>query len=226
MVFITGDIHGRTEPLHDLMTRFQPNVDDIVVLLGDVGINYTGEVRDRLMKQELSRMKPTFFCIHGNHENRPQNIGSYQVKAWHDGRVLYEPDFPKILFPIDGDIFDIEGKRCIVVELLGDRAAKSLDGLDGVIVGFERRGEMAVFGVVIVAHAVADGLDGTRGHEESRRESDGERQQQEHAQVLAQVVPEFPRKALCQRGCHELPGQLPSGENVLVQLVGDQLAVA
>jgi len=53
--------------------------------------------------------------IHGNHENRPQNICSYQEKEWHGVRVLYEEDFPNILFPIDGDIFDIEGKQCIVI---------------------------------------------------------------------------------------------------------------
>lgn len=29
--------------------------------------------------------------------------------------MLYEEDFPNILFPVDGDIFDIEGKQCIVI---------------------------------------------------------------------------------------------------------------
>ena len=101
MVYITGDIHGSAEPLYDLFERFQPAEDDIIVLLGDVGVNYTGKMRDRLLKQELCNMKSTFFCIHGNHENRPQNIASYQEKQWHGGRVLYEEDFPNILFPVD-----------------------------------------------------------------------------------------------------------------------------
>ena len=115
MVYITGDIHGDTTPVYALINKFQPTEEDIIVLLGDVGVNYTGEMRDRLMKQELSRMKRAFFCIHGNHENRPQNIGTYQEKEWHGGRVLYEDDFPKLLFPVDGDIFDLEGKQCIVI---------------------------------------------------------------------------------------------------------------
>ncbi len=115
MVYITGDIHGDTTPVYALINKFQPTEEDIIVLLGDVGVNYTGGMRDRLMKQELSRMKPAFFCIHGNHENRTQNIGSYQEKEWHGGRVLYEDDFPKLLFPVDGDIFDLEGKQCIVI---------------------------------------------------------------------------------------------------------------
>ena len=60
-------------------------------------------------------MNVTLFCIHGNHENRPQNICSYHEKQWHGGRVLYEEDFPNILFPVDGDIFEIEGKQCLVI---------------------------------------------------------------------------------------------------------------
>ena len=113
--FITGYIHGETEPIYNLCESFQPESADIVVILGDAGLNYTGRLRDRIIKEELSGLKPTFFCIHGNHENRPQNIASYKEKEWHGGRVLYEDDFPNILFPVDGDIFDIEGKRCIVI---------------------------------------------------------------------------------------------------------------
>lgn len=61
MVYITGDIHGDTTPVHELFDKCQPTEKDIIVLLGDVGINYTGQIRDRLMKQELSRLKSTFF---------------------------------------------------------------------------------------------------------------------------------------------------------------------
>ena len=28
---------------------------------------------------------------------------------------MYEDDFPSILFPIDGEIFELEGKKCIVI---------------------------------------------------------------------------------------------------------------
>lgn len=115
MVYITGDIHGSADPLYDLFVRFQPTKEDIIVLLGDVGVNYTGTMRDRLLKQELCDMKSTFFCIHGNHENRPQNICSYHEKEWRGGRVLYEDDFPNILFPIDGDIFELDNQKCIVI---------------------------------------------------------------------------------------------------------------
>ena len=80
-----------------------------------MGVNYTGRLRDKFIKEEMNNIGVTFFCIHGNHENRPQNIASYQEKNWNGGRVLYEEEYPNILFPVDGDIFDLEGKRCIVI---------------------------------------------------------------------------------------------------------------
>lgn len=115
MVYITGDIHGELEPIYTLFERFQPKPEDIIVILGDVALNYTGRLRDRMMKEDMSAMKSTFFCIHGNHENRPQNIASYQEKLWHGGRVMYEEDFPNILFPVDGEIFDIDSRQCLVI---------------------------------------------------------------------------------------------------------------
>ena len=115
MVYITGDIHGSIGPIYELFEKFHPTADDIIVLLGDAALNYTGMLRDHIIKQEFRDLKTTFFCIHGNHENRPQNICSYHEKQWHGGRVMYEENYPNILFPLDGDIFDLEGKQCLVI---------------------------------------------------------------------------------------------------------------
>ncbi len=115
MVYITGDIHGDLDPVYTLFENFQPTAEDVIIILGDVALNYTGRLRDRIMKENMSALKSIFFCIHGNHENRPQNIESYKEKEWHGGRVLYEEDFPNILFPVDGDIFEIDGKKCLVI---------------------------------------------------------------------------------------------------------------
>lgn len=115
MVYITGDIHGKLEPIYDLYQRFKLTAKDIVIILGDVGVNYYGGQKDLYMKQEMAEMNCTFFCIHGNHENRPQNIASYKEKEWCGGRVLCEDEFPNILFPVDGDIFELADKRCMVI---------------------------------------------------------------------------------------------------------------
>ena len=115
MIYITGDIHGSLEPIFVLVEKYEPKEDDIIVILGDVAVNYTGRLRDKFIKEEMNNIGITFFCIHGNHENRPQNIASYQEKNWNGGRVLYEEDYPNILFPVDGDIFELEGNKCIVI---------------------------------------------------------------------------------------------------------------
>ena len=78
MIYITGDIHGSLEPIYELYDKYKPEDSDIIVILGDVGINYTGTLNDIRTKRAMNRLGATFFCIHGNHENRPQNIASYQ----------------------------------------------------------------------------------------------------------------------------------------------------
>lgn len=115
MVYITGDIHGALTPILNLFEEYSLKQNDIIVLLGDVGINYYGDIRDIRKKHIMNKYGTIFFCIHGNHENRPQNIESYKEKEWRGGRVLYENAFPNILFPVDGDIFDLEGNKCIVI---------------------------------------------------------------------------------------------------------------
>ena len=80
MVYITGDIHGELDPIYELFIRHRPSKDDIIVILGDVGVNYTGTLHDRGLKTAMSKLESTFFCIHGNHENRAQNIASYEEK--------------------------------------------------------------------------------------------------------------------------------------------------
>ena len=34
---------------------------------------------------------------------------------WNGGHVLYEEVYPNILFPMDEDIFELEGNKCIVI---------------------------------------------------------------------------------------------------------------
>ena len=84
-------------------------------VLGDAGINYYLGKKDYLLKAFLKDLPITLFCIHGNHEERPQNIPSYDEKEWNNGIVYYEEDYPNILFAKDGEIFNINGKSCLVI---------------------------------------------------------------------------------------------------------------
>ena len=55
------------------------------------------------------------FCIHGNHEERPENIRSYKTKKFHNGIVYYEEEYPNILFAKDAEIYDFNGYSVLVI---------------------------------------------------------------------------------------------------------------
>ena len=115
MVYYTGDIHGKKQEIVELCERFELTEEDIVVILGDVGANYYESERDKRLKRTLSRLKPTIFCIHGNHEIRPSNIPGYQTKEWNGGVVWYEAEYPNLLFAKDGEIFTMDGLTHLVI---------------------------------------------------------------------------------------------------------------
>lgn len=115
MVYITGDIHGQTERITYFADRFDMTEKDIIVILGDVGANYYLGKRDKKTKEALSSVKPTVLCIHGNHEARPSTIAGYEMKVWNDGLVYYQPEYPNLLFAVDGALYNIDGKQCIAL---------------------------------------------------------------------------------------------------------------
>ncbi len=115
MVYYTGDIHGSKFEIVRFCKRFNLTIKDVVVILGDVGANYYRNAKDAMLKSEFAKLKPTIFCIHGNHEMRPCTIPTYKTKEWNGGVVWYEEEYPNILFAKDGDIYDIEGTKHLVI---------------------------------------------------------------------------------------------------------------
>lgn len=115
MIILTGDTHREFDSIVDFCEEYQTTQDDVIIVLGDVGINYCLDSRDDFLKEELSHLPITLFCIHGNHEERPENLPNYQEKCWHDGIILYEEEYPNILFAQDGEIYDFGGKKAIVI---------------------------------------------------------------------------------------------------------------
>jgi 3-oxoacid CoA-transferase subunit A len=124
MVFITGDTHREFAHITAFCERFATSRDDILVILGDVGINYfgtypdveeTSKLNDNYLKMSLCDLPLTLLCLHGNHEMRPETIGTYQETPWMGGIVYQEEEYPNLLFAKDGEIYDLEGKRSIAI---------------------------------------------------------------------------------------------------------------
>ena len=57
----------------------------------------------------------TFLIIHGNHEARAESVGTYVSKEWNGGTVLYEEEYPDILFAVDGEVYQIGDKKAMVI---------------------------------------------------------------------------------------------------------------
>jgi 3-oxoacid CoA-transferase subunit A len=115
MFFITGDTHRAFRLMTALCDKLEITEDDVLVLLGDAGINYYGGVKDRRFKHEFCKLPLTLFCIHGNYEHRPNMLKSYAEKKWRGGKVYVEAEFPNLLFAKDGELFKLAGKKCIVI---------------------------------------------------------------------------------------------------------------
>ena len=115
MIYLTGDIHGRPMDTVLKAEKIGLTPNDTLILLGDVGANYFGDTRDTFVKASLARIPATILCIHGNHEKRPENVGTYKTKKWNGGVVWYEEEYPNLLFAKDGEVYTIEGRNYIAI---------------------------------------------------------------------------------------------------------------
>lgn len=116
MVYYTGDTHGKFDKILAFIRINELTADDTIVILGDAGFNYYGNHRgDAEKKAYLSKFSPRILCVHGNHEKRPATIETYKTKRVFGGTVWYEPQYPNILFAKDGEVYDLDGKKSIVI---------------------------------------------------------------------------------------------------------------
>ena len=111
MIYITGDTHREFSRLDNI--KF--NKDDMLIILGDVGINYYLNEEDNKIKEYLKKYNAKMFCIRGNHEERPENIKSYKEINMFGGKVFVEEKYPNLIFAKDGEEYNIVGKKILVI---------------------------------------------------------------------------------------------------------------
>lgn len=111
MIYITGDTHRRFERLDS----FKYKKGDMLIILGDAGINFYLDEKDEELKRYLNSLGIVFFCVRGNHEERPENIKTYKLKNFFGGKAYVEDKFKNLIFARDGEEYNIEGNSVLVI---------------------------------------------------------------------------------------------------------------
>ncbi len=117
-VFITGDTHGDFSNIERFCKIAKTTKSDTIIILGDSGLNYFTDSRSKDFKRRAQKLPITLFCIHGNHEERANNIKTYKWHQFWTGKVLVEDSFPSIKFAQDGEVYSIptmNGKKNAIV---------------------------------------------------------------------------------------------------------------
>lgn len=121
MIWLTGDKHGDYSSVKLFCESHDVGKDaggDIMVVLGDNGVNYFGGKRDKKLKAELAALPLTFFMVRGNHDQRPSLKVCREedyVSDYISGPVLVEDEFPNILYAKDGGMYDFSGTSVMVI---------------------------------------------------------------------------------------------------------------
>lgn len=111
MIYITGDTHRDFSRFYKL----EKDTDNMLIVLGDVGINYYLNEEDKIYKEYLKKLKLKLFCVRGNHEERPENISTYKEVEMFGGKVFIEEEYPNLIFAKDGETYYIDGKKILVI---------------------------------------------------------------------------------------------------------------
>lgn len=104
------DCHGQFQHFSNLHYKYNPE-ETAIIILGDVGFNYYGEEnpRDKEAKTLAEQLGCYIYCVRGNHEFRPQHLSTIVLEFDENvqGKVYYEPTFPRIRYFKDFGIYTI-----------------------------------------------------------------------------------------------------------------------
>lgn len=116
-VFLTGDKHSDFSFLNDFCKDNNTTANDVLIILGDASILYYGEddYREKNLKEAIAACPITLFCVRGNHEDRAEDRRETVMKEMFDNTVYYDPDYPNILYAIDGCRYEINNESFFVI---------------------------------------------------------------------------------------------------------------
>jgi len=126
-IHIIGDLHGDFTPILAAYQADYIHTDDLVICLGDVGVNFGGLEQREYYYKLVSHFPFCFFFIRGNHEQPPQSCPSadYEIiktsftlgdyYEHNTGMVYYNRKMPNAFFAMDGASYIINGDSFLTI---------------------------------------------------------------------------------------------------------------
>ena len=120
-VILTGDTHGgmaaaeRINNINRNMQDYKPE-ETAIIILGDAGLNFWLNNTDKKYKKLIQALGYHIYCVRGNHEERPENLG-YEVVFDEEvkGKVYADPHFDHIHYFMDGGEYTINGYSVLTI---------------------------------------------------------------------------------------------------------------
>lgn len=94
--YITGDTHRSFDRIEDFCYGYETTTEDVMIILGDAGINYWLDLSDKELKGRLSGMDITFSVFmgttkhdHGRRQITKKRYGMKELCMWKNSIRIF-----------------------------------------------------------------------------------------------------------------------------------------
>jgi 3-oxoacid CoA-transferase subunit A len=115
MIYITGDIHGDINQFKEIMGKVTCKLENTLIVLGDLGVNYFLNKNDKKFKNVISQYNINLFVIRGNHDANPANINNIKEVEKYGNIGYMEEYYPNIFYAKNGEVYTIENNTFLVL---------------------------------------------------------------------------------------------------------------